>query len=355
MPPPAPILSAAALLTYCTCDVDPQRMEDTLRQHFSETRHHRTNPDNKRAAKQYIQDQFKQYGLEVHNHEFPSAIDNVTGTNVIGMLRGKNFNTSLDNVVAISAHYDTMPETPGVNDNGAAVVAMLEAARQVVRHPQRNNTVFFFAVLVTEFLPTFLAPNVPWQGLLNMDVILNFDSRNDSQDFPPGVDMAFPDQAASVRSDGQRGDFLTIAGRTADQGLLKAFVDAWNKLGQPKFEIEEFAIPVNLHDHLRDFTRSDHSNFWEHNLTAIFLTDSANFRGYMEQCYHKQCDSLQYLTKERVNFIAKTSRTLVAMADSMAPYVDSSSSSASMLTGGGVLGALIFSMALLTSLRLLTN
>ena len=39
----------------------------------------------------------------------------VTGINVIGVLKGRNFNTPRDNVVGIGAHYDTMRNTPGTS------------------------------------------------------------------------------------------------------------------------------------------------------------------------------------------------------------------------------------------------
>lgn len=49
---------------------------------------------------------------------------------------------------------------------------------------------------------------------------------------------------------------------------------------------------------------------------------SADFRGYMTQCYHHQCDNLTYVSDTKIGFIAKTARTLISVVDSMAPAVE---------------------------------
>ena len=70
---------------------------------------------------------------------------------------------------------------------------------------------------------------------------------------------------------------------------------------------------------LGDFFRSDHYYFWDANpsLPAIFITDSANFRGYMVQCYHKQCDDMSQVTPEMMMFLGRTSEKMVELATNM--------------------------------------
>ena len=68
-----------------------------------------------------------------------------------------------------------------------------------------------------------------------------------------------------------------------------------------------------------NFFRSDHYRFWnaEPSLPAVFLTDSADFRGYMVQCYHKDCDDMSQVTQEMVMFLGRTSASMVELATSM--------------------------------------
>ena len=50
---------------------------------------------------------------------------------------------SAANVVMVGAHLDSVPEGPGINDNGSGVAAILETALQLGNSPQVNNAVRF--------------------------------------------------------------------------------------------------------------------------------------------------------------------------------------------------------------------
>ena len=67
-----------------------------------------------------------------------------------------------------------------------------------------------------------------------------------------------------------------------------------------------------------DFFRSDHYRFWnaDPSLPAVFLTDSGDFRGYMQQCYHEDCDDMSHVTSKRLEFLLKTAQSLVEVASS---------------------------------------
>ncbi|XP_041350727.1 uncharacterized protein LOC121369736 [Gigantopelta aegis] len=189
-------------------------MKTTLRSHFSHPRHHVTNPQYKRQAMQFIRDQFREYGLETHVDVFPTRLPTVNGVNVIGILKGTNFNTPNDVIVGVAAHYDTMRNTPGVDDNGAAVVAMLQAAKQVASRPHRKSTVMFVAFdfeeweqvtqvsnvacanlscgsehFVHTWVPNFWSSTPKVAGVMVMDTIMNFDEIKQSQKFPAPVQI----------------------------------------------------------------------------------------------------------------------------------------------------------------------
>ena len=54
---------------------------------------------------------------------------------------------------------------------------------------------------------------------------------------------------------------------------------------------------------------------------------AANLRGYMTTCYHHECDDIQRVTSDMINFAAKTCRTLISLVNKMSPVVDDTSSS----------------------------
>ena len=63
---------------------------------------------------------FTEAGLEVERHAYG------TGTNVLGRRTGTS---RPEEVVLIGAHYDSVPNCPGADDNGTGVAGVFEAAR----------------------------------------------------------------------------------------------------------------------------------------------------------------------------------------------------------------------------------
>ena len=66
-----------------------------------------------------------------------------------------------------------------------------------------------------------------------------------------------------------------------------------------------------------DFLRSDHVPFWNSvpSLSAIFLSDTADHRGYMTSCYHEDCDSVARVTPKVLQFLQKTSDVILAVVN----------------------------------------
>ena len=54
------------------------------------------------------------------------------GTNILGILPGSGWGTADDRILVVGAHWDTVHESGGVDDNGGGVSALLELARLVL-------------------------------------------------------------------------------------------------------------------------------------------------------------------------------------------------------------------------------
>ncbi len=65
--------------------------------------------------------------------------DNIPARNVIAQTK----TGATDNVVMAGAHLDSVPEGPGINDNGSGVAAVLETALQLGHSPDVRNAVRF--------------------------------------------------------------------------------------------------------------------------------------------------------------------------------------------------------------------
>lgn len=100
-----------------------------------------------------------------------------TVENIVVRLKGTN-NTK---AVLVVAHYDSVPNGPGASDDGAAVVAMLEALRALrVSSPLRNNVVFLFTdgEEVGSLGAKAFVDEHPWAK--DVGVVLNFEARGNS-------------------------------------------------------------------------------------------------------------------------------------------------------------------------------
>ncbi len=88
----------------------------------------------------YIFNTFKQMGfhVEYHNWSFPL----IKGKNVIATHYG--LNAAPDPILIICSHYDTFCSSPGANDDGSGIAALLTIA-DIMREYQFNHTIRFIA------------------------------------------------------------------------------------------------------------------------------------------------------------------------------------------------------------------
>lgn len=87
----------------------------------------------------------KAQGAQLKNHTGPvtlrikTEVKNIHSRNIIAQTQTGD----TDNVVMVGAHLDSVPDGPGINDNGSGVAAVLETAVQLGNTPQVNNAVRF--------------------------------------------------------------------------------------------------------------------------------------------------------------------------------------------------------------------
>ena len=88
----------------------------------------------------------------------------------------------------------------------------------------------------------------------------------------------------------------------------------WVKL---PFQGQVSKLPRKISYALDDFLRSDHVSFWNNpiSLSAIFLSDTAELRGYMTSCYHEDCDGPSRVTPQMLQFLQKTSDVILAVTN----------------------------------------
>jgi hypothetical protein len=211
-----------------------------------------------------------------------------TGVNVIGVLAGTT--RALEHVL-VSAHYDSVGECPGADDNGSGVAGALETARVLAQAAFERTLVVAFWDEEEDGLIGSIAYATRADSSGEV-IAANFvyemigysSDEPGSQGLPAGIDLLFPDQVRQIEDNEARGDFVALVFDELHSGPpvddMIRFADS----------IGLTAIGLGLPDALKnsdlvaDLRRSDHAPFWYFDAPGIMITDTANFRYRQYHC-----------------------------------------------------------------------
>ena len=198
-------------------------------------------------------------------------------------------------VIEVSAHYDTVPGSPGADDDGSGVAALLEIARVFVAHPpERAVRLCFFAGEEQGLLGSAVhVANLQERGdevigLLNLDSVGRATNAPDSQGAP--VRIVFVTWMPST------GDFIAVIGDWSS-GPLGNLFEAAAEAYVPSLP---YYSANRIGGLFADGRRSDHAHYWDAGIPAVFLTDTGEFR---TDTYHRPGDvpeGLDYTFLRRV-------------------------------------------------------
>jgi len=209
------------------------------------------------------------------------------GVNVIGKRTGK---TTPNDHVVISAHYDSVTNCAGADDNGTGVVGALEAARILATaEHDRTLVVAFWDEEEIGLLGSYDWTDRMARAGSRVVVSLVFemlgytsDAAN-SQTLPDGFEVLFPDVVASVTANGNRGDFIALIADASAAPYTSAMAELGAALGHSTIPL---VVPATLMQTnlINDLRRSDHAPFWAYGWPAMMITDTANFRNPNYHC-----------------------------------------------------------------------
>ena len=114
--------------------------ESFIRNHIATIQNYGPHPTGSvacNAVQQYLVDTLESDGLEVQVHPWSRQL--YAGNNIIATLPGTDSSLA---PIGVSAHYDSAPGSPGADDDGSGVAAVLAAAHTLRSYPF-NRTVIF--------------------------------------------------------------------------------------------------------------------------------------------------------------------------------------------------------------------
>ena len=97
-----------------------------------------TGSDNCKRAGDYIYSVFENLSLDVEFHDW--KFRKFESRNIVGTLKG--YDSSTDAIIILCAHYDTVKDSPGANDDGSGVAALLTIAEILSDYPLRHDICF---------------------------------------------------------------------------------------------------------------------------------------------------------------------------------------------------------------------
>jgi len=241
----------------------------------------------------------------------------LAGTNLVAITEGET-----DEAVVLVAHHDTVEGSPGADDNGAGVAVLLELADQL-RDRRRRRTVILAAPDFEEIGLIGSRPLVRWlrslydvRAAVVFDPIGFMDPRPGSAPVPPTIARLYPGQAARMAERGYRGDTVVAIYRRRSADLVRR----WSRclaatLGSERviqlrdpLDLPVVGPALAMHPMARNFSRSDHVNFWAAGLPAIQVTNTANFRN---PNYHRPTDTPDTVDYDTLARVAAASALLI--------------------------------------------
>jgi len=260
-------------------------------------------PEALAAAALYIRKTLEDLGYEVQIQAFESG--DMTVQNLEVELPGDG---EPEEIIILGAHYDSVAGTPGANDNGSGVAAMLEIARLLAGNTY-SRTIRFVA-FANEEPPFFYSEEMGSRvyaarsrergevikAMLALETIGYYSDEPGSQQYPIPFGLFYPDT----------GNFIGFVGNLSSRRLVRQALRAFRT--STPFPSEGVAAPgwmMGIH-------WSDHWSFWQEGYPAIMITDTALFR---YQHYHAATD-----TPEKIDYssLARVTRGVANVVTELA-------------------------------------
>ena len=258
------------------------------------------------AAADFIENSFSRAGLQPRRDTY--ELHGRACHNIEVEIRGPS-----PEILLIGAHYDSVFGSPGANDNGSGVAAMLALARRFAQKSAQPT--LRFVAFVNEEPPYFLSEQMgsfvyagrckargdQISAMISLETIGYFSDAPHSQTYPSlGLGIFYPTV----------GNFIGFVGNTHSRPLLRRAITLFRK--HARIPSEGAALP----SFVPGVSWSDQWAFWQHGYPGIMITDTAPFR-YPH--YHSATDTPDKLDYARFTLVVsgmeKVIEELAAMKD----------------------------------------
>lgn len=235
--------------------------------------------DNLQAATEYVETSLRQTGINLQAQDF--QVEGRNCRNLEGEIAGSD---RPGEIVVVGAHYDTIFDTPGANDNGSGVAALLALGRKFAdAKPKRTLRLAAFANEEPPYFQTEQMGSLVYArrcrenddniiAMLSLETIGYYSDEANSQTYPWPFSVFYPD----------KGNFIAFVGNYPSRELVRRMVASFRR--QVKFPCEGAALPRMI----EGASWSDHWSFWQAGYPGLMVTDTAPLR---YKHYHQPSDT----------------------------------------------------------------
>ncbi|HEX6742119.1 MAG TPA: M20/M25/M40 family metallo-hydrolase [Sphingomicrobium sp.] len=200
--------------------------------------------------------------------------------------------------LVIGAHYDSVMDAPGANDNGSGTAALLELARRLKRHDgqlgRRLRLIFFVNEEPPYFKSNAMGSRVAAlalmksrervDGMISLETMGYFDDRAGSQHYPFPLGLRYPDT----------GNFIAFVGDLESRQFLRRSIARFRRHARIP------SVGGTAPTFIEGIDWSDHWSFSQEGIPAFMVTDTAPFR-YPH--YHEPTDSPDKVNYDRLALV----------------------------------------------------
>lgn len=262
--------------------------------------------------------------LSVPRHAWAQARENRrAGERIATELAGLGYRVSFQgthrNVVAvrpgpidqpitlICAHYDSVPGTPGADDNASGVAVLLACARALAGRDAPVGFVAFNGeedgmIGSADFVESLGGQGASFiRGAHVLEMVGFTAHTRGSQRAPIKLPLPLPDV----------GDFIGLLGSAGGNALLDGVVRTAARV-VPDLRVVGLKTYLGVDRFLPVLHRSDHSPFWRAGIPSVLWTDTAEFRN---PNYHQGTDTPDTLDYA---FMRRVAELVIASCDRLA-------------------------------------
>lgn len=239
-------------------------------------------------AADYIEQVWQAQGFNVKRHTY--KIENKEYYNLYIDISGNDLR---DELIIVGAHYDSVYGSPGANDNGTGIAAILALSKQFKnKKPKRSlrfvaftneePPIYFSKYMGSmEYVNSILSEKEKIKAMISVETIGYYDDTPNSQKYPFFLKLFYPN----------RGNFIGFVSNMFSRKLLRRSLLVFRNKAQ--FPSEGIAAP----SFIPGVAWSDQWAFWRQGIPAIMITDTALFR---YPYYHAKEDTPDKIDYDRL-------------------------------------------------------